>query len=486
MDTSERGAPVAGSTDLLHGAIGPALIVFALPTLASSILQSASGSFNAIWVGRFLGEAALAATANGNIIMFLLLAFVFGFGMASTILIGQAMGRTDTREARRIAGTAVGSFVPVVIILCMAGWIYAPQLIAILGTDAATSSLALDYLRVIFVALPFMMTFSLVSMALRGVGNSKTPLVFMGLSVILDSGLNPLLIAGLGPFPELGIRGAALATVIANLITLPAMVVYLYWNKSVLALQRNEVGFLLPNLALMRTIVAKGLPIGLQMIVISSAALSMLRLVNAEGVETTSAYAVVQQLWTYVQMPAMAIGGAVSAMAAQNIGAGQWDRVGRITRNGIIFSVVLTVVLIGLILVFDTTLIGFFLGADSGSTPIAERILVLSTWGFAGFAVGFVIFGVVRANGEVIMPLIILTVAMYPVRLGFAYAAYPFLGADALWWSFPVSMMSIFLMATALYLKGNWRHQALPKPPTRHECEEHGRNYGDVAGRSAA
>src|SRR2546430_11454755 len=96
----------SGRGDLTQGSIGPTLLAFALPTLASSILQSLNGTINAIWVGRFIGERGLAATSNANMVMFLLVSFVFGFGMASTILIGQAWGRKDVDGARRTFGTA--------------------------------------------------------------------------------------------------------------------------------------------------------------------------------------------------------------------------------------------------------------------------------------------------------------------------------------------------------------------------------------------
>ena len=108
--------------DLTQGSIGPTLLKFALPTLASSILQSLNGTINAIWVGRFLGEHALAATSNANMVMFLLTAFVFGFGMASTILIGQYWGRKDVDGARRVFGTAAGSFGLITILIAIAGW----------------------------------------------------------------------------------------------------------------------------------------------------------------------------------------------------------------------------------------------------------------------------------------------------------------------------------------------------------------------------
>src|SRR3954447_20697049 len=112
-DSSEPARPRAlgaGRRDLTTGPIAPTLLAFALPTLGSSILQSLNGSINAVWVGRFLGEDALAATSNANIVMFPLRAFVFASGMAPPILIAQALGRRDVEGARRVLGTAIGAF----------------------------------------------------------------------------------------------------------------------------------------------------------------------------------------------------------------------------------------------------------------------------------------------------------------------------------------------------------------------------------------
>src|SRR3954469_7826324 len=117
---ADAGQRRSGRGDLTRGSIGPTLLKFALPTLASSILQSLNGTVNAIWVGRLLGEGALAATSNANMVMFLLTAFVFGFGMASTILIGQYWGRRDVDEARRIFGTAAGAFALITILIAIA------------------------------------------------------------------------------------------------------------------------------------------------------------------------------------------------------------------------------------------------------------------------------------------------------------------------------------------------------------------------------
>src|SRR4051812_49893466 len=134
-DAGAKRAP--GRGDLTQGSIGSTLLKFALPTLASSILQSLNGTVNAIWVGRFLGEGALAATSNANMVMFLLSSFVFGFGMASTILIGQAWGRKDVDEARRVFGTGSGSFALITILVALARWVLAPASLPLLRPPRA-------------------------------------------------------------------------------------------------------------------------------------------------------------------------------------------------------------------------------------------------------------------------------------------------------------------------------------------------------------
>lgn len=473
----------ATGRDLTSGPIGTTLLLFALPTLGSNVLQSLNGSINAIWVGRFLREEALAATANGNILMFLLLAFVFGFGMAATILIGQAFGRRDVDQGRRILGTAVGAFTSAAILLSIVGWLVAPALLHLLATPSESLPLALAYLRVIFLAMPASLLMVVLMMALRGAGDALTPLWFMALSVVLDSSLNPVFILGLGPAPALGIAGSAMATLIANYASLAGLLIYIYARDLPLRLRGADLRYLKPDPALLRVIVRKGFPMGLQMIVISSSALAMLGLVNRHGVETTAAYSVTQQLWTYVQMPAMALGAAVSAMVAQNIGAGNWDRIPRITRIGVLFNVLLTGTLVVLLTIADRPALGLFLGSDSPALPIARHIQLVATWGFVFFGASLVVFGTVRANGEVIWPLIILFIAMYPVRMGIALGTEPWLGADALWLSFPMGMVATSIMAAILYFHGGWRRKGMtPRPVDEDECVELARTDGEPGG----
>lgn len=472
-----------GQRDLTQGPIGRALLLFALPTLASSILQSLNGSINSIWIGRFLGEKALASTFNANMVMFLLMAFVFGFGMAATVMIGQAWGRKDVDGARRVMGTAIGGFVPFALLIAVVGWLGSPALLKLLAMPPDATPLALAYLRVIFTAMPAILLLVLLMMALRGSGDALTPMWFMVLAVFLDAGLNPVFILGLGPVPELGIAGSAFATVIANYVSLGALVIYIYGRDLPLRLKGAELRYLKPDPKLLVAIVRKGLPMGLQMIVISSSALATIGLVNREGVDTTAAFGVAMQLWTYLQMPAMALGAAVSAMAAQNIGAGKWDRVSHITRSGIIYNLAITGLLVVLLAVADRPALALFLGGRSPALPIAEHIQLLATWSFLLFGVTMILFGTVRANGAVLGPLIILAIGLYPVRLGFALGAYHWFGADALWLSFPVSSLANMAMAIGFYRHGGWRKARMLPPPSVDEAIEEAEGLTEPGGR---
>jgi putative MATE family efflux protein len=476
-----RGKP--GQRDLTAGHIGRTLLAFALPTLGSNILQSLNGSINAIWVGRYLGEGALAATSNANIIMFLTFGAVFGFGMAATILVGQSFGRHDLEGARRAFGSAVGLVLGGAIVIAALGWVFAPEILHLLATPGDAMPLALAYLRVIFLGLPASMMMVLLMMGLRGTGDSMTPLWFMLLSAILDSGLNPLLIAGIGPFPQMGIAGSAMATLVASHVSLLGLIVYIYKRDLPLRLRGNELRYLIPERALTGTIVRKGLPMGAQMLVMSTAGLAMVGLVNRLGVDTAAAYAVSQQLWTYIQMPALAIGAAVSSMAAQNIGAGRWDRVGDITKYGLLFNIALTGAMVAVVLLFDRPVMTLFIGGASPALPIARHIQLIASWNFILFGVVMVLFSTVRANGAVLVPLLSLIVAMYPVRIGFALAALPRIGADALWWSFPLGSGANLVIALLYYRYGGWRQGALAVPAAD-EAHEQSHAEGEPAGRA--
>ncbi|WP_266157527.1 MATE family efflux transporter [Dyella silvatica] len=458
-------APANRRPSLTEGPIARTLLMFALPILGSTVLQSMNASVNAMWIGHYLGESALSAISNANLILFLLLSAVFGISMACTILIGQSLGARNMVEAKRVVGTSASFFIVISLVIALLSYLGTPWLLRQLGTPADALPYAVPYLRIIFIALPAMYFYNFVMMTLRGAGDSRTPFVFMGLSVLLDIGLNPLLMFGIGPFPRMGIAGSAMSTLIAQSLTLLALLGTLYARKHFLRLTGTELRYLKPNPEILRSLIFKGLPMGLQMIVISSSSMLMMRLVNNYGSHTTAAYGAANQLWNYVLMPAMAIGAAVSSMAAQNVGARLWERVHRIARVGVLYNFLLSGSLISLIILFNRSALNLFLPGDSAAMDLAQHLNVIAVWSFMFLGVTFVLFGVVRATGAVWPPLIILFIATWLIRPPFALALMPSIGSDAIWWSFPLSSMISMLMAITYYRLGGWRKAHMLSAP---------------------
>jgi putative MATE family efflux protein len=346
------------------------------------------------------------------------------------------------------------------------GFLATSQILHIMGTPPEARAMAEDYLRIVFLSMPFMCFFAFMVMAQRGAGDARTPFYYTTLATLLDILFNPLLIMGVGPLPEMGIAGSATSLLLSQAIGMSAMLVHLYVRKSTLRITREELHYLKPDIGLMRTIVLKGLPMGAQMLVISISGLVMLSMINAYGAVTAAAYGVAFQLWTYLQMPAMAIGAAASSMAAQNVGAGKWDRVERSAHSGIAINLILTGSLVAVLYLVDPYVAGLFLPNQSAAIAQAEHINSIGSWSFILFGVTFVLFGVVRSTGAVTPPLLILFVSLFGVRIGFAKLFEPTWGQDAIWWSFPVSMGVSAALAIAYYRWGGWR-KARMAPPVR-------------------
>lgn len=460
----ERPASRAGRKpvqDLTSGPIGSTLILFALPVMGSNILQSLNGSANAAWVSHVLGEAALAATSNANNILFLMLGAVFGVSMSANLMIAQAVGAHDRSLAKRVVGTSTMFFIVLSLSVGALGYWLTPGILTAMGTPGDARREAIDYLRVIFLAMPFMYFFSFVMMAQRGTGDSRTPFYFSLFAVALDITLNPLLIIGVGPFPRMGIAGSATSTLVSQTLTLALMLAHLYRTGSVLVLRPSEWRLLKPEFAILKSLVVKGLPMALQMLVVSGAAVVMISFVNRYGSHTAAAYGAAIQLWTYVQMPAMALGAAVSSMAAQNVGAGRMDRVDRIARSGVIYALLFTTVPVLAIFAGEPIILRLFLPVTSPSLPIAMHINAFALWGFIPLGAAFVLFGVVRATGAVVAPLVILFISMWLVRIPFTGYFQQTMGAEAVWWSFPMGSAVSCALAIAYYRFGGWRKAKL-------------------------
>jgi putative MATE family efflux protein len=442
--------------DLTSGPVAKTLFAFALPSLLVNIIQVMNGTIASIFVGKMLGEAALAATANANQIMFVVFAVVFGFAMAATIMVGQAAGRGDMAEVRRTTGASVGFFAIGGIVTALLCWLTAPVVLRLLGTPDAVFGPALVYMRAMMIGLPIAIINMLLPSLLRGVGDAVSPLRATLLNVVVIAIAAPLLIKGFG------IAGAAWAGILSNLASTTYQIWHIYRVDLPIRLRGPELRLLIPDWAHAKPVMTLGFPLGISMLVMGISQIGMIGLINREGMETVAAFGAANQIWGFLQMPSFAVGTAVSAMVAQNIGAGKWDRIDRITGAGIAINFLMAGVLVAIITLFQVPLLGLFLPSGSASISLGAHISLLLNWTFILMGVSTIVTSVVRSNGAVMVPLIILIVTAVVLRFAIGFLGYPVWGADAIWAAFIAHIVVSTIWSLAYYRWGRWREKTIP------------------------
>ena len=446
---------------LLEGPIGKTLLVFALPLLTTNFLQSLSGTWGAILVSHTLGPGALTAVVNANVFMFMMMGIVMGVSGAAGIAVGQSRGAGDIQAIKQIVGTSISFIIGVSCCIALAGWLLAPSIVHLIRMPAPSVADAITYLRITCLTMPSIFTYIFLMMLMRGSGDAKTPfrftLVWIGLNLVLS----PILLIGPFGLPKFGIAGVPLGSLIANLIALSALVLHIYRKDLVMALKGEELRYLRPDPALLMMLVKRGAPMGAETLFVQGAYFVLMTIVNSHGAITAAAYSGAAQLWTFVQMPSMALAASMSAMAAMNIGAGRWDRVEEIAFKGCLIAGSMTLFAAVLIHGLGELPLKLFLPQGGEVLAKAQDINQIAIWGWIVLAVTSGLSAVVRANGATAAPTIIYAVTMWAFRVPFASMMQRWLGESAIWWSFPVGTISSALLAFLFFRFGKWRDNDL-------------------------
>ena len=462
--SEQIGEPAAQSFDrrLIEDPIVPTLLTFSLPLVWSSLMHSVVGTYSAAWVGQVIGPAGLTAVVICNVIIWMMLmSAIMGMATASNIFIAQAYGAKNLTQMKTVTGTSIVFVVISSVMLAGLGWVFTPALVALISTPVEAYAQTIVYLRASCVASIAIFPFVFITIMIRGTGDARTPLVFTAIWLAMFCLFGPAFLVGAVGLPKLGLAGMAYGGGLSAAIALVMMLAWTHRQRHALSLQPHELTFLKPDRQMFSLLVRRGSPIALEGVLISGVYLFLLSMVNRYGAETSAAYSASTQLWGYVQMPIGAIAASVSSIASQNIGAGRWDRVGELAWKSCAVAGAITTFLVVLIYGFGDLLLGLFLPDGGETLSIALRINLLVMWSWIPLAVTLVLFGVVRANGAMMAPALIMIGALWLIRIPFAEAMQPVLGADAIWWSFPAGTISCAALAYAYYRWGDWRSKTL-------------------------
>lgn len=434
-------------------------LVFLLPLMLSNILQALSGTINSIFIGQMIGVDALASVAVFFPVLLFLISFIIGLASGSAILIGQAWGARNVPKIKQITGTTLTAAFLLGLVVALFGGTSAEALMGLLNVPPNILPDAAAYGRIMLIGMPGFFIFLIYTSVLRGVGDTTTPLIALVLSILVGLVVTPAFIEGWFGLPRIGVMAAAAAFIAGFVVCLGFLYFYLNWRKSPMAPDAAFFRNLGIDLPLLGMVLKLGLPAGVSMVVASLSGIVIIGIVNRFGSDAGAAYGAVNQVLSYVQFPAMSIGIAASIFAAQAIGARRNDDVEKITRTALLMNTIVTGGLVLIAYLFSEHLVAVFI-TDPEVIALTERLLHIVLWSVIVFGYGSIFSAVMRASGDVWIPMALSLVAIALIEVPAALLLSEIYGLDGVWIGYCLSFSALMLLQASYYY-GFWRKKEI-------------------------
>ncbi len=417
--------------DLTRGPIARSLVLFALPMMAGNLLQQFYNIADTLIVGRALGTDALAAVGSAYTLMTFLTSILLGLSMGSSALFSIYRGRGDEASLRSAIAHAFGLILLLTLALNAAVYAFLNPILHFLRVPAAVWGGMREYLLVVFAGLVATSVYNYLACLLRALGNSAAPLVFLGVSALLNVGLDLLFVPVLG----WGIAGAAWATVIAQYVSAAGMLVYVLAKCKSLLPKRSELHL---NRSILDEIFRLSSLTCAQQSVMNFGILMVQGLVNSFGATVMAAFAAAVKIDTFAYLPVQDFGNAYSTFVAQNFGAKRTDRIREGTRRAFLLSAGFGAALSIAVCALAAPLMRLFV--DPGETAVVAagvRYLRIEGALYAGIGCLFLFYGYFRAVQRPGVS-VVLTAISLGTRVLLAYLLSAFWGEAGVWLSIPI------------------------------------------------
>ncbi|HBN09096.1 MAG TPA: MATE family efflux transporter [Cyanobacteria bacterium UBA8530] len=449
--------------DLTTGSIPRHLLAFALPMLVGNLLSTGYSIINTLWVGNILGGNAVGATAVSFPIIFILIALASGATMATSILVSQYYGAKDFSMVRKVVNNSYFISLVLSVILTVGGFLFGDSLLRLVGTPPEIFADASGYLRILVAGILFFYVYFLLTSILRGIGDTMTPLIFLTASTLLNAILDPLLIMGIGPFPKLGLNGAALASLISQIAAVLLGLYYINKKYPILGLHPSELRF---DKQIVWLILKIGFPSMIQQSLVGIGAAVVTRFVNGFGATAIAAFGAASRIDSLAMMPTMSMAMAASAITGQNLGARKPERIKSIFKWGIILNLLITSLITILALCIPELILSAFVH-DKAIISIGATYLRIIGPSYLLFAVMFVTNGIINGSGHTTVTMFITLAALWFLRVPLAaFLSRTSLGLTGIWLAMLLGFAFGTLMSLAYYYSGKWKKSVLKfRPP---------------------
>ena len=443
-------------TDFTVGPIGRALGLLAIPMMLEMSMEAIFALADIIFVSR-LGTDAVAAVGLTEALVTVLYAVAIGLGMGVTAMISRRIGAKDNDGAARVAGQAIWIGAIVAAIIAFIGVNFAADLLGLMGASPGVIETGQGYTTVILGGSASIIYLFLLNAAFRGAGDAPVALRSLALANLINIVLDPCLLFGLGPFPELGVTGAAIATTIGRGIGVLYLLYYLFAAK-------GRLPFRLRHAALDWSLIRRLINISSggvgQFLIATASWILIMRIVALYGSAPVAAYTIALRLMEFALLPAWGLGNAAATLVGQNLGARKPDRAAESVWQAARYNATFLLVIGLLLIAFAPLIVGLF-STDPEIIRYGSDCLRIMGLGYPMYAVGMIIIQALNGAGDTLTPSILNFICFWLVQIPLAYvlATVVDLGPHGVFWSIVISESMLSVIGVLVFRRGRWKLQ---------------------------
>lgn len=445
--------------DMITDHPGKALFFFALPMILGNLFQQFYNTVDSIIVGQFVGEEALAAVGASYSLTTVFIMIAIGGGIGASVITSQYLGAKYYLKMKTSVYTALISFLTLSVILSVIGLFFNRAILTSLNTPENIMSDAVLYLEIYFLGLPFLFMYNILSSVFNALGNSKTPLYLLIFSSLLNILMDLVMVKGF----HMGVAGVAIATVFAQ--GLSAVISFRLLMKTLKHYReegREEEKQQIYDFSLLGNMIKVALPSMLQQSIVSIGMLLVQSVVNGFGSAVLAGYTSGMRIESICIVPMIATGNAVSTFTAQNLGAGQPDRVKKGYHAGMGIVAGFALFICVTLTVFHDNIIHAFLesGSDQAAFETGNEYLSFIAFFFVFIGLKAITDGVLRGAGDVVV-FTLANLINLGIRVAFSFGMAGVIGVQAVWIAVPMGWTANYLISLARYLSGKWTKKKL-------------------------
>lgn len=442
--------------DMTTGKPWHKLLLFTLPLLVGNVFQQLFSTVDAIMLGRFVGDYALAAVGSTISMFFFIMVLMMGISMGAGVMVAQYFGAKRREDLSHTIGTCITLTAIMGAVLMIVGPFVTRPLLTFLNTPPEIIDYSVTYINVLVIGILGMSYFNMLSGILRGVGDAFSPLLYLAIASLLSIALNFLFIRVFG----WGIMGAAVGTVIAQSLSALLCLRKLLMMRDVFDLKLRH---LRPKREYVSQVMKLGLPTGASQAVFSVAMMIVQPLANEFGYLFLASNIIVMKVDGFVMMPNFSFGNAMTVYAGQNMGAGEVERVSKGTKQCILMALGMAAFMVTVILLFGRSIAGLFTDTVEVLDMSVYFLRILAV-GYLAFSINMVLWGTIRGAGDAMTPMYASLLNTALVRVPSAFLLVYFIGEPvALIYSLLISWTTISLLSVIAYKIGWWRTKGLVK-----------------------